>query len=454
MTMLIGIRRATGCRRLWEVMLSVLLGAAIPGCLESSMSYSPDGKHLALVTCEPVSPEGLYVQGGHSYRLMILSDRKALKVLEDSRTDMLSGPAFSPDGRRLCYLRIPLPAADQLEKLQEEAEERLKKLAELRALGCDEWTRAVTDPRGGDQTKPLLETTDATLPGVAGTGHMLHYMMVHPQVTGQLVVRDSTSGQIVTTTPVEVPFPDPAADYHVTRVRYGPRGKFVYVGTAMAVHRIHPVLETCHRLAAPAYATRLSPDGKTLATLQQRAIAFVATDGSKAVYRKWPTAASTTGIAWADNDTLAVLSYREGAAEDGSDVKTLHFVRKDGEPQKAVDLELPGDPGACKDGEIAVSPDGKRLVVTYMKDVHFLDRAGKVLKHIHDEKALLLGNPTFRPDGQAVAVKRIVKVGENAFRVAEVLFFTPDGERLAARKIPSIRPDPDQAPTTATAPAE
>ena len=417
--------------------LLAILCLVVPGCLESAMSFSPDGKHLALVVRERLAEDKAGVQGACSYRLMVLSGRRTLKVLEDSRKHMLSGPAFSPDGKRLCYLRLPLPTEQEKQKQQAAAEKRAKRLAELAKIAPDAWTRALTDPEGalerGDG--PQLQITDMTLPGVGHTAVMLHDRIVARHVTARLVVRDVATGKVVSTTDLRIPFAGGLTDYYLIKLRYGPRGKWVYLYTGYSVLRVHPILAECHILAAPAPVAELSPDGKTLAVATDRAIGFIAADGSRAGYTKWTTAVTMRSIAWADNDTLAVLSYKEGAGKDGADVKTLNFLPKGGGKLKTIDLELDGNTDAMKDG----APDGKHIVAAYGNHVYFLDRGGKVLKHL-TAKGAIFASPTFRPDSKVVAIKRLAMVGENTARVAKVVFFSPDGKRLAEKEIPSVNP--------------
>ena len=72
------------------------------------MAYSPTGKALAFTTMEPYDQgEDPLVAGKHVYRLMVLHGRNDLRVLAESSHDMLSAPAFSPDGRHIAYPSDP-----------------------------------------------------------------------------------------------------------------------------------------------------------------------------------------------------------------------------------------------------------------------------------------------------------------------------------------------------------
>jgi hypothetical protein len=77
-------------------------------CVESPMAFSPDGKDLAFVTMEPFELKGLHLAGPHCFRLFVLSGGKDLRVIEQTTEAILTAPAYSPDGKQICYLRIPL----------------------------------------------------------------------------------------------------------------------------------------------------------------------------------------------------------------------------------------------------------------------------------------------------------------------------------------------------------
>jgi len=420
--------------------LLTILGFVIPGCLDSAMSFSPDGEHLAMVVCEQIDDAGVGVKGGASYRLMVLSKRKKLKVLEDARESMLSAPVFSPDGKRLCYLRLPLPTEQEKAKQQAAAEKRADRLAELAKIAPDPWTRVFADPQdpGGRKGDPDMQITDQTLPSVAHLANMLHDRFVANHVVAKLVVRNAKTGKVIASVDVKMPFAGGIADFHLITLRYGPRGKWIYVSTGHSVLRVHPVLAECHILAAPALVAELSPDGNTLAVATGRAIGFVATDGSAARYVKWPTPITMRSIAWADNKTLAILSHRPGDDEDG-DIRTLNFLPAAGGKLETVDLKTDANGDSLKSGVLAVSPNGRHVVASYSENLFFLNRAGKELKHI-TVKSIAFASPTFSPDSKVVAVKRMAKVGDNSWRADEIVFFSPAGARRAAQKIPPVKP--------------
>jgi len=108
----------------WKALLAISVATGgllwhLLACTESPMTFSPDGKNLAFVTVEPYDEHDYLTAGSHVYRLMIFSEEKQLRVIEESVDFMLSGPGYSPDGKRLCYVRIPLLTKERVELLVE-----------------------------------------------------------------------------------------------------------------------------------------------------------------------------------------------------------------------------------------------------------------------------------------------------------------------------------------------
>ena len=142
--------------RSWKPVLAIAVAGGavlwhVLACTESPMSFSPDGRQLAFTTMEPYEAEhNLAAAGPRLYRLMVLSEGKELQVIEETTDFMLSGPGFSPDGKRLAYLRIPLLTAKGVEKLQEHAQAREK------AFGGDPfaWADLSASPPSRPATEP------------------------------------------------------------------------------------------------------------------------------------------------------------------------------------------------------------------------------------------------------------------------------------------------------------
>jgi WD40 repeat protein len=188
-------------------------------------------------------------------------------------------------------------------------------------------------------------------------------------------------------------------------------------------------------LAAPAALACLSPDGKTLAVIQPEAIGFIGTDGQTATYRRWKKKTSPAGVVWKDNRTLVALS-----AEKGKPIE-LNYLKTDGTLAAVKSLKIP--PVAADDvfAALALSPDGRRMVITALSDAQVLRADGTVLGTWDDgENKLLLFSPTFTPDSKRVAFKLLVKDDGEEAHCTLILFFTPDGKELTRVQIPPVRP--------------
>ena len=90
----------------WKAVLAIIIAGGallwhIMACTESPMSYSPDGKNLAFVVMEPKADfEDLYKDTA-TFRLMVCSDNKTIHTVEETSEYILTGPAYSPDGKYL-----------------------------------------------------------------------------------------------------------------------------------------------------------------------------------------------------------------------------------------------------------------------------------------------------------------------------------------------------------------
>jgi len=96
------VRPVTGAPRgAWKAALAIAVVAGgliwhLLACIESPMAFSPGGKDLAFVTMEPYGDGGAPGRAGqHTYRLMVLTGGKPIRVLEETSREMLSGPAYS-----------------------------------------------------------------------------------------------------------------------------------------------------------------------------------------------------------------------------------------------------------------------------------------------------------------------------------------------------------------------
>jgi hypothetical protein len=97
------VRHVVAARpRRWMALLAILIAGGgllwhILACMESPMAFSPDGKTLAFVTMEPLGDiDKQPLPGEHAFRLMVLTQDRKIRVLEQSVDEMLTAPGFSP----------------------------------------------------------------------------------------------------------------------------------------------------------------------------------------------------------------------------------------------------------------------------------------------------------------------------------------------------------------------
>ena len=77
---------------------------------------------------EPYDPDDMELADTHIYRLMVLTKAKDLKVLEETTRYMLSAPAYSPDGKQLCYLQVPLLTQEQKDQWEKTSKVEPKRI--------------------------------------------------------------------------------------------------------------------------------------------------------------------------------------------------------------------------------------------------------------------------------------------------------------------------------------
>ena len=438
----------------WKAGLVVSIAAGallwhLLACTESPMAFSPAGDQLALVTMEPFGGEGdTAVRGQRTYRLMIVKGARRLRTVEQTSDAILSAPAYSPDGKRLCYLRIPLFTEERIELLRE----RAKKFREIR-----EEATAPGDESPATQPAKTMESEDLTLPPVEGVIKAVEGALTCGPLKAELVVRDAETDAVISVLPVELPIEDYDADtfaalYVYLRPQYSPDGQWVYVATGTVAIAFDPVARKQRFLAVAALVALLSPDGKTLAVIQEDAIGFVGTDGQKAVYRRWKVeeTLSPFAIMWKDNRTLAFLEQRE---KGESEELWLRFLDADGTADRIKPIKLPIDEDADELPFLAMSPDGKRMAMGGVNRAVFFSADGKIVGRWSVEKAeetLVVTSPTFTPDSKQVAFK-LVDMDEDGGGTLAVVFFTPDGTLLTRVNIQPVPPSPASAPATTRA---
>jgi len=423
---------------LWKPLAAIIVAAGallwhLLACIESPMSFSPAGD-LAFVTMEPYDGDDLAIAGKHTFRLMVMSKERKLRVLERTDSYMLTAPAFSPDGKKIAYLRIPLLTAEELKRLEE---------AIKAAKADDEATTRPAAPlwpsRAPATQQAEGERQDLALPSLEAMEDMFRDLADAVMIPVELVVRDAATGKISAATLVQVPLSaeDDKNDvvtmnllttYLLVRPQYAPDGEWVHFGVQNFVLAVNPATGD-QRLLGTAAISLLSPDGRNIAAIQRDALAIIQADGQKATYVRLEEAPSPSGLAWSDNRTLALM--RPSGDKDQPQVQ-VDFVGTDGIRGESQAFALPGQGKATQSGELAISPDGKHLAVSFGPDAYILNRDGKVLKawHLEDE---VLAQPTFAPDSKSVAFKHMSKEQK---RVTAIVFFALDGKEIARVKIP------------------
>jgi Tol biopolymer transport system component len=172
----------------------------------------------------------------------------------------------------------------------------------------------------------------------------------------------------------------------------------------------------------------LSPDGKTLASVGENHVAFLRTDGTKAVTVRLRDGLSASGVAWADKDALALVDIKDKAPR-------MDLMKSDGTIIRTVELPKPEKLDDSNLGELALAPDGKHIVLAYGQEVHFLDGEGKLLNKWTSDKVILC-QPTFTLDGARVAFKRFTRADDQAV-VTHIAYYSPEGKELTTVELPA-----------------
>ena len=443
----------------WKALLALGIASGallwhLLACTESPMAFSPNGRDLAFVTMEPYDGNSNLLEAGpRAYRLMILSDGKRLRTVEESVDAMLTAPAYSPDGKRLCYLRIPLLNAAGVQRLQDLTETASKARSEIPAFPYQDYMAARAElPTTVPTTAPAPTTEDRTLPPVEVAMGVTIRAREGLEIPGALVVRDAATGAVISNTSLSLPWgtggrdaPDPLAlGYVTTRPQFSSDGTFICFCWADWVCTLD--LETStQRVHALGESGVLSPDGKCIAVSAGPVVGFVQVDGRMASYRRLPNPISRSGLVWMDRDQLAVLT----TADDGAPRRELYVVRADATVVNSTTLPIQVAGDHAQTGELAVASDGGHMVVALGPDVFYLDARGRLLHHWHGDVDHGLAQPVFAPDAKSLAMKYLEPSDGLYMRTAAIVFFTPDGKELSRAAIPRIDPTTTR-PATAT----
>jgi hypothetical protein len=458
----------------------------ILACMESPMAFSPDGKTLAFVTIEPLGDlDEQPLPGEHAFRLMVLGDDRKVRVLEQSVDELLTAPGFSPDGKRLCYLRVPLRTPAQMAAVEEkikryeqavqQAEQAPATAPSTETPGAASPPAAASAPAAGE---PSLEE-DLSLPSFRSLAEFLSKTRMLDPLICTLVERDLSTGRIVSTTrfPAVVPpitngSPDMTRYiYGLARPQYSPDGQWIYATLGERSYRVELASGKTALIAASSGPGVLSPDGKTVAILTDGAIQLWSTDGRMATYLRFSDEPMFNGLAWIDARTLGVLlakpqprevppaQTRASTTQAGTTQEPTELVirrlRVDGSTLEPIRITLPsGASGPEGLVDLAISPDGRHVVIASNKDVLFTTISGQVLRRLQNEEKTALEQPAFSPDSRRVALKQIADEPGNITRVTAIVFFTPDGQEQYRVPVPPIPPGTTRPATQpATQPA-
>jgi len=392
-----------------------------------------------------------FSRGEKTYRLLVLGKDGKLREIERSSTHMLAGPGYSHDGKRLAYLRIALPTKADVERAEafmrlvaSEREQKHEPGGQSMASDKDrpkidtQWMFLAPPGTIERAPRPVHESTIAaelSPQGMEVIEKLGHRGVVIP---AELVVRDVSSGAVTAKVAVDSALLGPKNNeayvfaYLLDRAQFLPDGKRIFA-YAFPFSIAASVPDGKLELFAYGWHGSLSPDGRQLASLwleKPPSLRVAATDGSRAIQVPLPGDASMSGLAWIDNQTLAVLE-KIGSAENSP---RLWIYSADGALRESRTLAPAGKPDKENSGELATSPDGHYLVASAGDAVQFLDRSGRVLGTWESEQNFLV-QPTFTPDSKQVAFKLVSK---NAKRAVAIVFFSPDGRQLSRVPIPLI----------------
>ena len=440
---------------------SAILLWQVLACTESPMAFAPDGKDLAFVTMEPYDDDDLHLVGARAYRLMVVSKRKDVRLIEQTTDAMLTAPAYSPDGSRLCYLRLALLTTEQWQEQVHWAKLRLRRWDQASSQPAT--TGPASRPAPAPATAESWRTESLSLPDIAKTRDFIQRATVNRPAAAELVIRRTGDYSVTRTIPIELRglkwgkkkdgLPSFLLSYLTVRPQYGTDGKWIYVCVGDILLALNPDQKVQRILAAPASSPTLSPDGGTIAFLQEPAIGFMRTNGRKAVYVRLDGSPSLSGLAWVDNQTVAILSKLESAPAGGARSPatrpagkvTITFMRSDGTILPRPRISLPTEKDDDKFGELAVSNDGSHVVVSFGQTVCFLDANGRIIKRLNAADGAgprkgaepRLVQPTFSPDSRSVAFKYMAK--DPYMRAEAIVFFSPEGKELARALIAKIK---------------
>jgi len=439
----------------WKIILAMAVGAGgllwhLLACTESPMAFSPDGKDLAFVSMTPYDAEDTQMKGSHIYSLTVLQNRKDVRVIEETSQYLLTAPGFSPDGKNICYLRIPLMTPEvekSIETYQKQQGERLKQIEKEN----EKFQKSLQIFPESDRNENL-KVTDLIIPSQEYLLDMTKWLMAGDSLMQvELVVRDTKNFEIQHQHDFRIPLcPEMEPWYFTTyltcKPQYTKDSQRVILPLGQYVYAIEPAKNEAQILVGPISIGEdiscniavLAPDSGTIAALlgqdDKAVLVFTEIDGGKVIYKRLEDVPSLSGLAWVNHETLAMLI----PADDKNPNSRLVFIQSNGQVTKTINLELPehnSEDGHT--GELALSGNGKYIAIAFIEDVFFLDSSGKLLKHLHNQSETALVQPIFTPDSQQVAFRQLTGNKNGAPTKQAIVFFTPTGDKIARVAIPA-----------------
>ncbi|MBN1764098.1 MAG: PD40 domain-containing protein [Sedimentisphaerales bacterium] len=438
----------------WKAVLAIIVAGGallwhILACTESPMSFSPDGKNLAFVVMEPKPDMDELYKGSATFRLMICSDNKTLYTVEETTEHILSGPAYSPDGKYLCYLRLPLLSKEEINARKEHFKELDQKLEEIEKSAQQDLPKSPAD--NTTDTSESQKSTDLTIPPAETIYESIKSLILATPFPAELVVRDPQNYNILATIRITLPVLEDSNtelyyNHLVMKPQFSPDSQWIYLPANNMIQAVNPETREVCILAAPAgmvadklmiTVAALSPDGKKFAVLygseEPATIAFYQTNGQTSLYQKIDFKVSLSGMAWKDNETLTLLS----SGDNDSEI-ILYFMKTNGVLSDPLQIQLPQLTKEQKDEyiQLALAPNRDYMVITFVKDVFFLTGDGKLIKHHSIKDETRLTQAAFTPDSRQVAFKSVNE--ENISYVKSIMFFSNQGEEISKVDIPLV----------------
>ena len=423
-------------RRDGSVAALIAITAAIGGlvwhmlaCVDTQLAFSPDGTEIAFTVIDET-------YDGTGWRMFVLRSDNRLELIDTYRSGILSGPAYSPDGSRLAYLRIP--DLDQIE-LDQATEQRRALRQELLDDLLEDGPLPM--PALTDEQELADLDEDVSLPVSTQLEQQYHLNLVTP---ADLIVRDRRTHREIDRITIGLPIlPYVQEDTHQSELylsltpRYGANST-IYVpgghGSVLAVRPGSDEAVIVNRWLGAGHPVVFSPDGKTLAGVfggeddEVYQIVIADIDGGRALYLRPQAQLAPGTLAWKNAGTLIMIVWGDGGVGLSS-VRAFDGVQTDFQPL---------DFGWVRTGseQLAAAPNGDFVALTTGgEEIYILNQEAFVVGRYADYMGRVLTTPTFSPDSKRLAVKCAESLGG---QTEALLVITPFGEVITEVPIPEL----------------